>query len=896
MDRRSALILTLTFALLAGCASQPPNLVFAPDPPPAPTAKSQLTIDQILPPVALPAARPATRPGVAPPVESLALYAAARDALIDNQTLGAVGLLEQAITFDPDSFELYRTLGEAHLAVDKHPTQAELDAFEKALALRPDDLRLQALVGSQYAAMQQADKSLLHLRLALLTHDYAIDEVPAAAVDLLLGHLLQDLGYDRAAEDRYTSLMHRLENPGYSLRVDAEMGPLIDDPQPVLLEIGLLREKRGDWNGALEIYQKLAKADNASFELQEKVVLMLAAAGRTSDAVRQAADIVLRFDASTDSLKLLKAVCSDHKLDPLQTIRRLRQGNASDQSLLLTEAELLSDQGKPKDAESLLAADVQSSAGKFAEKFDRRVVTQLFSLYLHDDDVPSATKLFMAYFAKNPEALGEIESWWEQLLRDSRPNPLSLAMLQGIKVDPSAEAVKAFLVWRLADLWKRDELARTSLQAAVHSPHPFAPAYRQLVAEYWSRSDWTEAQKQHASDALADSAEKAGDAALAYEVRGLASLAEKQPEDAVTYFEQALTNGGDSPELMLTYSRALFESKEDVKAEQLLQKLVVQQPQFDDAWESLFGLYVQRKQTDDSRKVLSQWLAANPASVRARILQSNFAADAGAFDEAEAILLRIFADHDDDPDVISALLAVGQRTGHQDQFIKRLDDLRLREPRNATALEWLVEIYTAQNRTADAIRILGEARAASAKDPDLLYRIAHLYEHVNQSQTTEEVLAQVVKLDPHHASASNDLGYSWADEGKNLDQAETMIRVAVDQEPDNQSFLDSLGWVLYKRGKFDEAASYLTKALAPALEPDPVVLDHFGDTLYRLGRGADAAGLWERSLAGLDQESPDRPDLKALRDHLTEKLQEQKNGQTVSVAPTVAPAAQTGDK
>ena len=76
------------------------------------------------------------------------------------------------------------------------------------------------------------------------------------------------------------------------------------------------------------------------------------------------------------------------------------------------------------------------------------------------------------------------------------------------------------------------------------------------------------------------------------------------------------------------------------------------------------------------------------------------------------------------------------------------------------------------------------------------------------------------------SGASNDLGYEWTDQGKNLSAAESLIRTAVAAEPDNQSFLDSLGWVLYKRGKFDEARKYLELAVGPAAFPDPVVLDH----------------------------------------------------------------------
>src|SRR5207248_11655112 len=117
----------------------------------------------------------------------------------------------------------------------------------------------------------------------------------------------------------------------------------------------------------------------------------------------------------------------------------------------------------------------------------------------------------------------------------------------------------------------------------------------------------------------------------------------------------------------------------------------------------------------------------------------------------------------------------------------------------------------------------------------------------------EQLLEQVVQLDPHNAPANNDLGYTWADGGKNLARAEEMIRLAVDAEPDNQSFLESLGWVLYKRAKFAEAVVYFEQAIGPATRPDPVVLDHMGDVLYRLSRSEGAVKQWKRAQERLGQ-------------------------------------------
>jgi Flp pilus assembly protein TadD len=155
----------------------------------------------------------------------------------------------------------------------------------------------------------------------------------------------------------------------------------------------------------------------------------------------------------------------------------------------------------------------------------------------------------------------------------------------------------------------------------------------------------------------------------------------------------------------------------------------------------------------------------------------------------------------------------------------------------------------------------------------MLYYVAHLYERVDQRQTTELVLGDVLKIDPRHAPAGNDLGYTLADEGKELDRAESLIRMAVEVEPDNTSYLDSLGWVLYKRGKFEEARKLLEQAVEPLDSADPVVLDHLADTLYRLDRRDEAKQMWQRTKERLAT-GGNREDLAELKPKLDAKLKQ----------------------
>ena len=58
---------------------------------------------------------------------------------------------------------------------------------------------------------------------------------------------------------------------------------------------------------------------------------------------------------------------------------------------------------------------------------------------------------------------------------------------------------------------------------------------------------------------------------------------------------------------------------------------------------------------------------------------------------------------------------------------------------------------------------------------------------------------------PMMPARNNDLGYLYAEQGKNLEKAEAMIRKALLEDKSNRAYLDSLGWVLFKRGKAKEA-------------------------------------------------------------------------------------------
>jgi Flp pilus assembly protein TadD len=146
----------------------------------------------------------------------------------------------------------------------------------------------------------------------------------------------------------------------------------------------------------------------------------------------------------------------------------------------------------------------------------------------------------------------------------------------------------------------------------------------------------------------------------------------------------------------------------------------------------------------------------------------------------------------------------------------------------------------------------------------------------------EQELQRILQKKPDHAPSNNDLGYMWADRGRNLEKAEQMIREALKSSPESPVFLDSLGWVMYKGGKFEEAVRMLQDATKAAPDLDAVLWDHLGDAYWRLSRQEDARKAWEAAAKILGARGEEKAgDLKRVQ----QKVENVQAGRAPDVAP-----------
>lgn len=191
-----------------------------------------------------------------------------------------------------------------------------------------------------------------------------------------------------------------------------------------------------------------------------------------------------------------------------------------------------------------------------------------------------------------------------------------------------------------------------------------------------------------------------------------------------------------------------------------------------------------------------------------------------------------------------------------DEALKHLDALIARDARNMEAQVTKGNILRAHKRFAEAQTSYDNAIALIDKPQPrhwmLYYFRGITYERNKQWPKAEADLKLALELMPpethpkNRASVLNYLGYSWIDQGINLEAGMDMLKRAVKQDPDNGYVIDSVGWAYYRIGKYDEAVSWLEQAIAkrPA---DPVLNDHLGDAYWKAGRQLEAYFQWRHA-------------------------------------------------
>lgn len=289
------------------------------------------------------------------------------------------------------------------------------------------------------------------------------------------------------------------------------------------------------------------------------------------------------------------------------------------------------------------------------------------------------------------------------------------------------------------------------------------------------------------------------------------SLKLKQPDKAVQYIKQ----GPDSLPFRLTGANMLLEARHYLQAENILKQIASRPDAPYEVYLLLADLsFEQRRNLNAAFAWLDKIDPSDPGASRAALLRIQLLTEAGKINQALAEADKAAETYPDSPEI-------------QDMRIRLL----AREKKTALAL------------TA--------ARDAAAKWPDstaLAFLLGSLLDEKGEKGEAMSVMEDILKKQPDNYQALNYVGFTLADENRDLVRALELLTKADELSPNQSYIVDSLAWALFRAGKGDEALRQIRRAVNLEEQPDPAVWDHYGDIAKGQGKRDEARKAYRRAI------------------------------------------------
>jgi tetratricopeptide (TPR) repeat protein len=417
------------------------------------------------------------------------------------------------------------------------------------------------------------------------------------------------------------------------------------------------------------------------------------------------------------------------------------------------------------------------------------------------------------------------------------------------------------LFQRAADKPQAATLLEGSLLPYTQTP-PTHTAARVAIGLGWWLAGNSQRALQYAEQAQAGEPRAVAPVLLALDLMPTLAGAEALVQ---TYLAQP----GAEVAVRLAYVRRLTTAQRYVDAITQLQTVTREKPELASPWLGLGALQLELRQPRDAEVSLQRFLAARAAAgdqppsspgddgntegsrgpdesqTQAWLMLAQAADMRGNAKAASAWLDKI-----DSPQRAlevqtrrATLLARQGKVNEARSLLQRLSAGSPEEERAKLMAE--SQMLREVQRWSDAYGMLAAANERFPNDADLLFEKAMMAEKLHRYDEMEQLLRRVIEIKPDHQQAYNALGYSLADRGLRLPEAQSLVRKALELAPGDPFISDSLGWVEYRLGHYDEALRLLRQAYAS--RPDAEIAAHLGEVLWVRQERDEARRIWREA-------------------------------------------------
>jgi len=517
----------------------------------------------------------------------------------------------------------------------------------------------------------------------------------------------------------------------------------------------------------------------------------------------------------------------------------------TNQYFLYLEALAQVKQGRPDQAIALLNRALEMDPASLLLK------RELAGLYLRKKDYPNALGVVEAILAQQPEEveflviLGKIREHFEEFQAAIE------AYEQVLVLDPARQEI--YLALGGLYMGQNDLKNAHRVYSRLISEVPESYAGHFFLGQIYARQglvDRAEKSFRKTLEMEPDLEEPRFELIAIYRSQG------RQDKVLKTYREILARNPGNvraSLELADFYRL----SGKTAAADSLLAELGKRSLTDTEVIRQIVSLYLDTENYQTAAALVEGMLPGAPQSADLRYLAGVARDGMGEKDAAQAHFLKVPPDSRFYQNAAVHVAFYYQEAGQVDRAIAYLQGVIGHAPDNPDFRLYLGSFYEEQAEYAKAEGALKEGLALAPRDARLHFRLGVVYDKWDRKEDSIASMRTVLALEPENAGALNYLGYTFADLGRNLDEAERLVQEAMKHKPNDGYITDSLGWVYYKQGQYDKAVHFLLEAVR-LVPDDPVILEHLGDAYLKLNDRPNALKYYRRAL---EKKDSDRSDL-----------------------------------
>lgn len=365
---------------------------------------------------------------------------------------------------------------------------------------------------------------------------------------------------------------------------------------------------------------------------------------------------------------------------------------------------------------------------------------------------------------------------------------------------------------------------------------------------------------------------------LAYYYLGNVYLNQKRYKDAESAFKKSFKINPHFEDTSMSLARLYKQWGKAKQEERMYQYILSENPRNLDACLELAKIYLKKGRLKDAQNQVKQLEAVYPEA-RLRIgafwleqkqyhlaieefknlleihpQQDNIKyylgyayGEGGDEDKAIKILTQIRPTSNAYTDAVAYRAYLLKNKGETQQAIDLLEETLRDRPKAISLYLALASILGEEKAYPEAEAVLKNAISIEPNNRDIHFNLGIIYDKMGNKEQCIKEMREVLVINPHDADALNYIGYTYAEQGKNLDEAESLIKEALKYKPEDGYIIDSLGWVYFKQKRHKEALKTLEKAhkLVPK---DPIITEHLGDVYLENGLLKEALSFYEKAI------------------------------------------------